>query len=57
MIFILLGPRSRLLAFAQAMNPRSSEHPPLTPVSTGLRIIESLSIVLLALMAVLLALK
>jgi hypothetical protein len=39
------------------MNPRSSEHPPLAPVPTGLRIIESLTIVLLALMAVLLALK
>lgn len=57
MTYTLLGRRARLLAFAQAMNPRSSEHQPLTPVSTGLRIIESLSIVLLALMAVLLALK
>jgi hypothetical protein len=55
--YILLGRRARLLAFAQAMNPRSSEHPPVAPVSIGLRIIESLTIVLLALMAFLLALK
>ncbi len=39
------------------MSPRPSEHPPLAPVSTGLRIIESLTIVLFALMAFLLALK
>ncbi len=57
MTYILLRRRPRLLAFTQAMNPRSSEHPPLAPVPTGLRIIESLTIVLLALMAVLLALK
>jgi len=55
--YILLGRSARLLAFAQAMNSRSSEHPSLPPVSAGLRIIESLTIVLFALMAVLLALK
>jgi hypothetical protein len=39
------------------MSPHSSEHPQLPRVSTGLRVIESLTIVLLALMAFLLALK
>jgi hypothetical protein len=39
------------------MSPRPSGQAPLPPVSTGLRVIESLTIVLLALMAFLLALK
>jgi hypothetical protein len=39
------------------MSPRSSGQAPLPPVSIGLRVIESLTIVLLALMAFLLALK
>lgn len=42
---------------ARTMSPRPSGHPPLPPVPTGLRIIESLTILLLALMAFLLALK
>lgn len=39
------------------MSPRPVEHTPLAPVPTGLRIIESLTIVLFALMVFLLALK
>ena len=39
------------------MSPRPADHPPLAPVPTGLRIIESLTIVLFALIAFLLALK
>jgi hypothetical protein len=39
------------------MSSRPSEHASLPPVSAGLRIIESLTIVLLALMAFLLALR
>jgi hypothetical protein len=39
------------------MSPRLPGYPPLSPVPIGLRIIESLTIVLLALMAFLLALK
>jgi hypothetical protein len=39
------------------MSPHSSEHPQPPPVSAGVRIVESLTIVLFALMAFLLALK
>jgi hypothetical protein len=39
------------------MQPRLSQHPRLAPVSTGLRVIESLTIVLFALMMFVLALK
>ena len=39
------------------MSPRLPLDPPLRPVSTGLRIIESLTILLFALMAFLLAVK
>lgn len=39
------------------MSPHSSPHPQLPRVSAGLRVIESLTIVLFALMAFLLALK
>ena len=39
------------------MSPRTSGNAPLAPVPTGLRVIESLSIVILALMAFLLAVK
>jgi hypothetical protein len=39
------------------MSPHSSDHPQPAPVSTGVRIVESLTLVLFALMAFLLALK
>ena len=39
------------------MSPRTPGHPPLAPVPTGLRVVESLTIVVLALMAFLLAVK
>lgn len=39
------------------MSPRPTQPSPVAPVSTGLRVIESLTIVLLALMAFLLAVK
>lgn len=56
MIYALGRRRAGLLA-CRDMSRRPSEHPSLAPVSTGLRIIESLAIVLFALMALLLALK
>jgi hypothetical protein len=55
--FLLRGPGAALLACA-TVTTRSSANPDnLRPVSTGQRVFESLTIVLLALMAFLLALK
>ena len=56
MTYLLLAARATLLA-CRSMSLRPADHPSVAPVSTGLRIIESLTIVLFALIALLLALK
>jgi DNA modification methylase len=53
--FVLDGLRAALLA-SPAMSPRAAGHPAQFPVSLGMRLIEALSIALLALMALLIAL-
>jgi hypothetical protein len=55
--FLLCRCGAPLLACAYRMSARPSQHSELAPVPTGLRVIESLTIVLFALMAFLLALK
>ena len=57
MIFLLREPGACLLACATVTTRSSANPESLRPVSTGQRVIESLTIVLFALMAFLLALK
>jgi hypothetical protein len=55
--FLLRSPDASLLACASVTTRSSANRESLRPVSTGQRVIESLTIVLLALMAFVLALK
>lgn len=54
--FVLPGERAALLRSA-TMSPRPAGHPSQFPVSLGVKLIEALTIALLALMALLVALK